>query len=201
MKNLLPKVLVTSVALAGLGLAVAPEVHALNSFTLTGGVSLNPPNGMVAPAEIGVTFLGTPLLSAPSGAFTGLTSAAIQTPLTFTLQTPGFPALYSLPSFDITFTGAGGITTLTVFGPNTPEGDYARIGNDFGSTIANLVTLQAKDNNQLAYTGQFMINDSTGGNSVFSLKFTAVPEPLTMLGASTAIAFGAAFKRRQAKKA
>lgn len=29
---------------------------------------------------------------------------------------------------------------------------------------------------------------------------TAVPEPMTMLGASAAVAFGAAFKRRQAKK-
>jgi hypothetical protein len=155
----------------------------------------------VSPASIEATFTGPFALSDRGGAFTTATDAVIDSSLMFTLEADGLFPRYSLPSFEITFTGASsGITTLTVFGPNTLDGNYERLGNSGSSSIISDVLLEALDNNGLAYTGNFSIIDSTNDNGLFSLTFTAVPEPLTLMGASAAIAFGAAFKRRQGNK-
>lgn len=52
--------------------------------------------------------------------------------------------------------------------------------------------------NQVAYQDFFGSRSLLVGDFTFSLQGQPVPEPLTLLGASAAIAFGAAFKRRKA---
>jgi len=42
-------------------------------------------------------------------------------------------------------------------------------------------------------------NPSSHGIGIGNMTYQAVPEPLTLLGAATAIAFGTAFKRRSAQ--
>lgn len=204
MQTLLTKSLVVS-AVAGLCLIATPQAQASSGFRLSGpqgSVSLDPPNNEIAstpPASINVTFPGPFQLTELSGNFASITGAVIEAPLTFTLIAGYFPDRYSLSSFNITFTGAGnGITTLIV----APNSNYDRLGHSESSMIMSDsdVLLEAVDNNNLAYTGSFEAIDSTTDNGVFSLTFTAVPEPLTMMGASAAIAFGAAFKRRSANK-
>ena len=214
MPTLLTKSLAAS-AVAGLCLVAAPQAQALNSFTLNGAfgaVSLDPPNSPAPntpPASIEATFIPFIPANFPNffqltglnGDFSGLTLAAIQGPLTFTQEVGGAFARYSLQSFDITFTGAGsGITTLKVSGSTEPDGNFEHNSTAFNSTLTSDVLLEAFDNNGLAYTGSFSLMDSTSNDGMFSLTFTAVPEPLTLMGASAAIAFGAAFKRRRANK-
>ncbi len=48
--------------------------------------------------------------------------------------------------------------------------------------------------------GGFLSANQILGNGSFSLTVRAVPEPLTMLGAGAAVAFGASFKRKLAQK-
>ena len=202
MQTLLTKVLITTVTVAGLGVVTASQAQALDGFNLSGimsAVSLTPPDNSVPPVPppiVTAVFSGTPTFSNLGGNFASVTDAVIPD-LVFSLETEGLPDFYSLPSFDITFTGAGGgITTLTVFASS----NYGRTGETNCSTISNYLKLglQARDNNGLDYVGDVAVNE--GFLSMFNISFTAVPEPLTILGASTAVAFGAAFKRRKANK-
>jgi hypothetical protein len=66
----------------------------------------------------------------------------------------------------------------------------ATYGNIFGLNVGDIVTLK----------GTFTCNAFNGQCGAPTIQFSsAVPEPLTMLGAATAVGFGTAFKRRLAK--
>lgn len=88
----------------------------------------------------------------------------------------GSKSIYADPAFSVLL-GAIDVNTLSL----------ESIGN-----VNNLTTLYIVDT--LSFTGA-----ATARFNGYSNSFV-VPEPMTMLGASAAVAFGAAFKRRQAKK-
>ncbi|GBF85630.1 PEP-CTERM sorting domain-containing protein [Aphanothece sacrum] len=74
---------------------------------------------------------------------------------------------------------------------------------DLGNSSADIITLG--NNIRFAYSA---VSTGSGNRSVgnfldaadFGVGVGIVPEPLTMLGAATAIGFGASFKRKLAKK-
>ncbi len=66
----------------------------------------------------------------------------------------------------------------------------------------NIQTTSAFGANDVAISGNlFAVGDTQGGpgSSGAVFLYQPVPEPLTILGAGTAIAFGTAFKRKLAK--
>ena len=128
---------------------------------------------------------------------------------------------------DGTTRNAGKITSKTAFSFHpgdviTLEFDLSgnrRGGNDsvtvsLGSLFNQTFTLASSDpfttytqtiNVTSATNAQLMFNHAGGDNlglllDDVSLTVQAVPEPLTILGAGTAIAFGTAFKRKLSKK-
>ena len=65
------------------------------------------------------------------------------------------------------------------------------------STITSNVQNWIGSDGQL-FEGSITTSDTTSGSGAFSGDLTTVvPEPITMLGASVAVVFGAAFKRKQ----
>lgn len=210
MQTLLSKALVASVTVAGLGLAVAPQADAfvLGGFGVNGTVNLTPPTAPpAAPFTISANFV-TAFLDATSGPFASVdpttfsTANLVPDPVTFTRTATTPFALYQLNPFSINLTGVPGFAggyTLSV----TPTSDsFIRVANSISSSVSNVITLTAVDNGGNTYSGSFALNDTASSDGTFSLSFTSddVPEPLTMLGASAAVAFGAAFKRRKATK-
>jgi len=206
MQTLLTKALATSVAVAGLGLVAVPQAQAafFGSFGISGDSTLTPGFGAGNPSPITFNVLSS-FCDSSTGGFTGACGGA---PVTIS----GFPQNfvynavddnYSLGAFSITF-GPGVVGATNPLTVNVDPGTYFRIGSDNPggqSIIVSNPFLTGSDIDGNTYGGAFTINFS-GGASTYSMSFTTdnVPEPLTMLGASAAIAFGAAFKRRNANK-
>lgn len=80
----------------------------------------------------------------------------------------------------IQFLTAAGLNTLTTYGATTT---LSSVGGLTNSSSEFYVKTGFSTNQRLGFTGTIQ----------------AVPEPLTMLGAATAVGFGAAFKRRSLK--
>ncbi|MFM1841954.1 MAG: hypothetical protein RLZZ490_690 [Cyanobacteriota bacterium] len=212
MQTLFTKALATSVAVAGLGLLAAPQAQAaifFGSFALSGASMLQPGSDTptVNPSPITPT-IETTFCDNGTGAFAGTCDGS--DPGSFVsitgldkFVTTG-PSTYSLSGFTITFNEGSGVVPGTVL-PLTitvNPSDYGRTGGAQGSNIFSFPDLlTAVDDQGNTYTGSFSIGNA-GGSSTYQMNFTTdnVPEPLTMLGASAAVAFGAAFKRRNANK-
>lgn len=94
---------------------------------------------------------------------------------------------------------------------NIPAGTYfastSKSSGALNVAVASSPTLSAFYNQSLSGTWRLTISDNAGGDTGSFQSFTvsgdattsAVPEPLTILGAMTAAGFGAVFKRRSAK--
>lgn len=110
----------------------------------------------------------------------GITSASLALDLVGLnpdLSATGIKEIYS----DAGFTNLLGSSTVTILGGVEDSTD---------AFFSPTTTIWVKD-----------IIDINGGSlSSVTNSFEAIPEPMTMLGASAAVAIGAAFKRRQAKK-
>ncbi|MFN5515859.1 MAG: PEP-CTERM sorting domain-containing protein [Cyanobacteriota bacterium] len=110
----------------------------------------------------------------------GITSASLALDLVGLnpdLSATGIKEIYS----DAAFTNLLGTSAVTILGG---------IEDSTDAIFAPTTTIWVKD-----------IIDIDGGSlSSVTNSFEAVPEPMTLLGVSAAAAFGAAFKRRQAKK-
>lgn len=106
-------------------------------------------------------------------------------------------------SFDWNFTLTGGLPLSTPFG-YLLNGSFTKLTNDFGNTSQNGNASFAVLAGDIFGFRANKSNDAASGFSTttitnFSAPATPVPEPLTLLGASAAVAFGSAFKRAQAK--
>lgn len=205
MQTLLSKALVASVTVAGFGLVAAPQAQAalFGGFGLTGTVNLFPPaSPPVTPATVTGTF-GAQFLDQASGPFVGSTLVSTTNPIVFTFAgTEGNFNLYTLTAFEVNLSGVDGFAggyTLTAM---PVAGEYVRVANGLASSIVSVVSLDAEDNQGNMYSGSISLNETLSADGTFAISFTStdVPEPLTMLGASAAVAFGAAFKRRNANK-
>ena len=106
-------------------------------------------------------------------------------------------------SANISVNGAG--TTYansTVAGATVLDGlkSVANVNNDGANVIISF--LGPVDQVYIDFTqapGATGSNPNSHGIGIGNMTYQAVPEPLTLLGAATAIAFGTAFKRRSAK--
>jgi hypothetical protein len=192
MQTLLSKAFVASVTVASLGLLAAPQANAAviagSSLSFSGQSSTTLPGNTATPLDFTVD---NATLS-----FAGATSYTFN-PGSFTF-TPDGPPFFTSNAFD--FTVIGGTSNGKVI--SFAIGDYIKIsgGTTFFSPVAQLT---GTDTDGVNYTGAiFFTQSSTQGqaSASYSGSFQAVPEPLTMLGASAAVAFGAAFKRRNANK-
>lgn len=205
MQTLLSKALVTSVTIAGLGLVVTPQAHAaiLGGFGVNGTVNLTPAvSPPLAPATVTADFLQS-FLDATSGPFVGATLVSLTPdPVTFTRTATTPFTLYQLNPFAINLSSVPGFASGYTLSVIPTSDSFIRVSNSISSSISNVITLAAVDNQGNGYSGSFALNDTASGDGTFSLSFTShnVPEPLTILGASAAVAFGAAFKRRNANK-
>ena len=188
MKSLLTKSLAVS-TVAGLGLIAAPAVNAatftgtFNDVTFSDGGGLSgtftyEPEGVYTDVVITTT--------AGADVTTGADFSGGVTPATFNLSSPG-------PN------------SGTVFSTNTPGStfsDYRAINLTFQGDIGvagtyNIAPFASNENLFNPAGGQFRF--ISGGTITTVENVDPIPEPLTMLGASAAVAFGAAFKKRQNK--
>ena len=210
MQTLLSKALVASVAVAGIGLVAAPQAQAaiFGSFALSGASTLVPGNGVNGPAQSVPTILTT-FCDSGTGAFNGACDGSDPgTNVTVSGFGPfdqtGDPAVYDIPSFDIIFNAGSGLIPGSLL-PYTVTVDPGTLGRTGGTQSSNFFTfpssLTATGSDGTLYQGTVSIGNA-GGSSTFQMNFTSsnVPEPLTMMGASAAVAIGAAFKRRKANK-
>ncbi|MFN9176194.1 MAG: PEP-CTERM sorting domain-containing protein [Synechocystis sp.] len=207
MQTFLSKTIVATVTIASAGLVAAPQAQAfvLGGFGISGTVNLTP---TTAPPNAPTSITGDILsqfVDSTSGAFTPVASdGSVTAPNPFTfVRTTSMPfALYQLEPFTINLTGVAGFPGGFTLAVNSVPDSFIRVGNSVSSSVNNVISLTATDNEGNTYFGSFGLNDTLSNTGTFSLSFTSddVPEPLTMLGASAAIAFGAAFKRRNANK-
>jgi hypothetical protein len=107
-------------------------------------------------------------------------------------------------NFDYTFTPATAFTFLQ----NTKYWLYVDISSGSGGSgsIIWRASSPSVPPTGVASYGNYLFSNNGGANfsnssvlNSFQINATPVPEPLTLLGASAAVAFGAAFKRRKAK--
>lgn len=107
-------------------------------------------------------------------------------------------AIDLLPAFveQVQGTGGGpfGITRTAI--KNVGEGVTPYTGTIDASTKFGFGSGTLGD--QISLFSQLRIDGNLTGQTVFNIRYT-VPEPLTILGATTAVGFGASFKRRSAK--
>jgi hypothetical protein len=97
------------------------------------------------------------------------------------------PTASDFPYRDLGFVFASALNTLTSVGNST-------------TLLLDNRTPENKSYEKYGSTGQILTAALSGGTvTVTSVTNTAVPEPLTILGAATAVGFGAAFKRRALK--
>jgi hypothetical protein len=114
-----------------------------------------------------------------------------------------------LPNFQNRFNVSGGTITASLFGSNffvNPTNLSLEFNADvFGDNDSENLGLLASGGNPLLgfcpdnclQTAE--LNGSNDGQTQFAPTFTAVPEPMTLLGATAAIALGTTFKRRSGK--
>ena len=223
MQTLLTKALATSVAVAGLGLLAAPQAKALSFDQATLPAFFG--GGTLSTTGFTATGFSSTIPAVVSGPFSNVTlqqgsdaivslvvnlSPAAQAPL-ITLPTT-FSYSYTLNSLTQAFTLAS--ANLNPSQASTTVALLTKEIYDFnpanGGTL--LATATFDQNGTIGTSNPVVF--SSGLTSLFivdTLQLTAggvasltntyqVPEPLTMLGASAAIAFGAAFKRRNANK-
>ncbi|MEB3160380.1 MAG: PEP-CTERM sorting domain-containing protein [Synechocystis sp.] len=204
MQTLFTKALATSVAVAGLGLLAAPQANAaiFGSFALSGPSTLVPGQGVDGPPVSTPTIIES-FCDNGTGAFApGCNGSANTTISGFGPFTQVSGSIYSIPSFTITFNS--GVIPPSVL-PYTVTVDPGTLGRTGGTQSSNFFTfpnsLTAIGSDGTTFQGTVSIGNA-GGSSTFQMNFASdnVPEPLTMLGASAAVAFGAAFKRRSANK-
>ncbi|MEB3174466.1 MAG: PEP-CTERM sorting domain-containing protein [Cyanobacteriota bacterium] len=117
----------------------------------------------------------------------------------FVLNFPnGFPGAFpnTRPVNLVSPITLGGVPVAVL---NNPQATFRSGGAQTFSTIQfdlGAFSVGGKD-----FTGGALIFNSNTPTTFGGTGFvTPIPEPMTMLGASAAVAFGAAFKRRQAKK-
>jgi hypothetical protein len=217
MQTLLSKSFVASVAVAGLGLLAAPQAQAASfadagDFFLPGGpITIedglwkasgenSAPLGLFAPLNDWTVSIISPTASTVDLTVSRGIAGVVLPPATFQtwyqLESVN-PIVQAFASWDLNGAGATGTLTKEIYSDAffTNLVGTATVttvnGNTIstGATFAGLNTLYIKD----------IINTQSGNLSSYTNSY-AVPEPLTMLGASAAIAFGAAFKRRNANK-
>lgn len=206
MQTLLSKALVATVTIASVGLVAAPQAQAviIGGFGINGTVNITPATGATAPTTI-TGNIATSFLDQATDAFDGASLGSPTfnpNPFTFTRTATTPIALYRLNAFSIKLTGVDGFAGDFILSVTPEDNAFFRIGNSVSSSVANFVDVAATDNQGNGYFGSFSLNDTATATGTFSLSFTSddVPEPLTMLGASAAVAFGAAFKHRNANK-
>jgi len=115
----------------------------------------------------------------------------------------------ALPNFQNRFNVAGGAITASLFGSdffsNSDNLSLEFNADVFGDDDSENLGLLAAGGNPLQgfcpanclQTAE--LNGSNAGQTQSAPTFVAVPEPMTLLGAGAALAFGAGFKRRQAR--
>jgi hypothetical protein len=80
------------------------------------------------------------------------------------------------------------------------DGVFTRLTDDNGSVAQSGTANFNVTQGQIFSFGAFSIDGLSGASTTTITNFDApVPEPLTLLGASAAVGFGAAFKRRSGK--
>ncbi len=191
MQTLLSKALVASVTVAGLALVAAPQAQAAvlagSSFSFSGDLSTTLPANEATALTNNV--------DATSLSFNGSTDYVFD-PLTFTFTEDGVP-FFTMNPFTFTVVGGTSDGTEISFGAV----DYVKVTTGQTTFFSPIEALAGVDGDGVLYTGSISFTQSgTPASASYSGSFSAVPEPLTMLGASAAIAFGAAFKRRNANK-
>ncbi|MFN9176195.1 MAG: PEP-CTERM sorting domain-containing protein [Synechocystis sp.] len=206
MQTLLSKALVATVTIASVGLIAAPQAQAviIGGFGINGTVNLTPATGTTAPTTISGNILSS-FLDQKTSAFDGASLGSPTfnpNPFTFARTATDPLGLYRLNAFSIKLTGVDGFAGDFILSVTPADNSFFRLGNSVSSSVANFIDVAATDNQGNGYFGSFSLSDTATSTGVFSLSFTSddVPEPLTMLGASAAVAFGAAFKRRNANK-
>ena len=125
--------------------------------------------------------------------------------ITLTDQLAPAGGLYDYEATDdfITFLGTFGLTPVATFDLNAGAAEVSFTGTeievDFSPITGDL--FGESGTYLLSLTGSLSSSDSGAiGTYQFTLETAPVPEPLTILGAGTAIAFGGAFKRKLGKQ-
>ena len=213
MQSLLSKAFFASVTLSGLSLMAMPQAQAATMATIpdfAGGAVLD---SVVIP---GYSALGADY-SPTDNALYNVFDARISTnagvngieDLFLTMQDTDANTAINIPgTYTVSYTVnarqgwafENALLSLNISGVGTPGSTSTKMIYDTeGGTLlgsAGLNTLIEFDKQSSLFVVDTINLGS--GETLFSYtnRFEAVPEPLTMLGASAAIAFGAAFKRK-----
>jgi hypothetical protein len=209
MQSLLNKALFASVTLAGFGLMAAPQAQAATFDTLTFDAFFA--GGTLTTNNFSATGVSSTVSRPASNVFLeefSSVSAALAASTAPTLEIGTWTMAYNFTSLN----GTGIATSSFIASPagttNATLEKYIYTDSTKSTLLGIASTTQ---NNQTSDTTplifgpltNFYVEDvvtiSNGGIAGISNSYD-VPEPLTMLGASAAIALGAAFKRRQANK-
>jgi hypothetical protein len=102
----------------------------------------------------------------------------------------------SINGVGTTYQGANISGATVLDGTNSANNDTSNAGNVTISFLGPVDQLYIDFTQAPGATGS---NPTSHGIGIGNMTYQAVPEPLTILGAATAIAFGTAFKRRSAQ--
>lgn len=154
----------------------------------------------VAPLTDTVEFLDETVISPSTGTFAAyignsvaISDVAIAAILSTPLDTTDYTGTATNPFIDF-----GGGLTFEIDNPLS----VIRNRSSAGVVIVSFpeFTGKFKQSGEVVGSGFFSVNQMRGEDGSFSMTVQAVPEPLTMLGAGAAAAFGAGFKRKLAQK-
>jgi hypothetical protein len=110
--------------------------------------------------------------------------------------TPNIPANISINGAGTTYGSVAGATVLDGLKNIGNDLDAANVTISFAGPVDQLYIDFTQAPGSLSTTNP---NPASHGIGIGNMTYQAVPEPLTLLGAATAIAFGTAFKRRSAQ--
>jgi len=199
-------------ALAATSGILALGIGSADAATVSGGVSLTGDANIIRSESGAVTldFTGSPngIVSGGTGDFSGLSSAVVSD-LTFTPagNSPSGPLFRANP-----------VSTFIDFGTQTINGETNGLTFNLTAPV-QVVDLFGPGPLTALFTqtplrGEFIFGDSTraaglltaqqvpgAGSYSMSITTEPVPEPLTILGSTSALAMGALLKRRQARQA